>query len=176
MNQLKEMSMKKYFYGLCAVLSSVVLLNSCDNDDDDIRFSEVPEKVLVTVEEMFPNMTVVEWEKYRGYYVAEFRKQGTEIYAWFSGDGAWRMTEKDLGRSLMNLPEAVRETFLGTQYAAWEVDDIDLYERPDLTFYLVEVETNGQKDRDLYFASDGSLLKNEADNYGREITPDTEIR
>lgn len=170
------MIMKKFFYYLCVLVSGVVFLNSCDSDDDDIRLSDVPETVLVTIGEMYPDMSAVEWERNRGYYVAEFWYQGVERHAWFSGNGAWHMTETDLGRSLANLPEPVQNAFLATQYATWEVDDIDMYERPDITFYLIEVEANGQRDRDLYFSADGTLLKNETDNYGREVTPDTELR
>ncbi len=82
-------------------------MNSCDSDDDDIRLSDVPKTVLVTIGEMYPGFT--------------------------------------------------------TQYATWEVDDIDMYERPDLTFYLIEVEADGQRDCELYFSADGTLLKNETD-------------
>ena len=168
-------SMKKCFYYLCVVLVGVVCLNSCDDDDDNIRLANVPEKVLVTMEEMYPNVTIVEWEKYREYYVAEFWYQGVERHVWFSGDGTWRMTKTDMGHSLEGLPEIVRNAFLGTQYATWEVDDVAMFERPDFTFYLVEVEANGQRDRDLFFATDGTSLKNEVDNYDREVTPDTEL-
>jgi hypothetical protein len=37
---------------------------------------------------------------------------------------------------------------------------------------LIEVETPGQPDRDLYFAPDGTLLKDEADRENYEVTPD----
>ena len=52
---------------------------------------------------------------------------------------------------------------------------IDLYERPKDAFYLIEVETQGQPDRDLYFAPDGTLLKDEADRENHEVTPDIEF-
>jgi hypothetical protein len=52
------------------------------------------------------------------------------------------------------------------------VDDIDKYERPKDVFYLIEVETKGEKDRDLFYASDGTLLKDEADRENNEVKPD----
>jgi hypothetical protein len=51
------------------------------------------------------------------------------------------------------------------------VDGLDKYERPNDVFYLIEVETKGEHDRDLFFASDGSLLKDEVDKENNEVTP-----
>lgn len=164
--------MKKYFYYLSMTLAGMLLLNSCDNDDDDIRLSNVPQAVVKTFDIMYPDANGVEWEKNRGYYVADFWRAGTAIEAWFETKGEWRMTEIDLGRNLAALPEAVQKAFIDGQYATWQVDDLDKYERPDDTFYLIEVETKGERDRDLYYASDGRLLKDEADREGHEVTPD----
>lgn len=163
--------MKKYFYYLCVALTGMVFLNSCDKDDD-IRFSDVPQAVVNTFNAMFPNVERAEWEKNRGYYVAECWYQQVETQAWFKKDGTWSMTESDLRMSLTNLPEAVQTAFNTSKYATWRVDDIDKFERPTDTFYLIEVETNGKRDRDLFFAPDGTLLLDEVDKDGRTVTPD----
>jgi hypothetical protein len=113
----------------------------------------------------------VEWEKNRGYYVAEFWSNAV-VEAWFDAKGEWRMTETDMGKSLAALPEAVQKAFADSQYSTWRVDDLDKYERPADAFYLFEVETNGQRDRDLYFAPDGTLLKDDVDKDNHEVTPD----
>ena len=83
------------------------------------------------------------------------------------------MTELDFGVNLQLLPEAVRNVFQNGQYASWRVDDIDKYERTDRTFYLIEIETKGQQDRDLFFGEDGTLLKDEVDRDNNDVTPDT---
>jgi hypothetical protein len=67
----------------------------------------------------------------------------------------------------------VKETFLAGQYATWGVDDIDKYEREDLTFYLVEVEKKGQKDMDLYYTEDGTVLKEVEDRPNDDVLPTT---
>lgn len=166
--------MKKYLvyscYYLCVAFVSLVLMSSCENDDD-IRWSDVPQAVVKSFETMYPNANGVEWEKNRGYYVAEFWSNAV-IDAWFDTKGEWRMTETDLGKSLAALPDAVQKAFADSQYATWRVDDLDKYERPSDTFYLIEVETNGQRDRDLYFAPDGTLLKDDMDRDNHEVTPD----
>lgn len=163
--------MKKYFYYLCVALTGMVFLNSCD-EDDDIRFSDVPQAVVNTFNVMFPDVERAEWEKSRGYYVAECWYQQVETQAWFKKDGTWSMTESDLRTSLTNLPESVQTAFNASKYATWRVDDIDKFERPTDTFYLIEVETNGKRDRDLFFSPDGTLLLDEVDKDGRTVTPD----
>lgn len=170
--------MKKFFvyssYYLSVVLVGLVLMSSCD-EDDDIRLSDVPQAVVGAFEAKFPDAGRVEWEKKRGYYVAELWYQQVETQAWFEKNGTWRMTETDLGHSVANLPEAVQQALADSKYASWKIDDLDKYERPIDTFYLVEVETNGQRDRDLFFSPDGTLLSDEMDRDGNEVTPDKEF-
>lgn len=164
--------MKKYFYYLCMGLVGMLFMNSCDdNDDDDIRVSDVPQAVMTTFENMFANVSNVEWDKNRGYYVAEFWYSNAITEAWFDAKGDWCMTETDLGKSITILPEAVQTAFNASEYATWRVDDLDKYERPTDTFYLIEVETNGQRNRNLYFAPDGRLVKNEVERDGDDVTP-----
>ncbi len=166
--------MKKYFKYLCMGLVGMLFLNSCD-DDDDLRFSEVPQTVVGTFQAMFPNVNGVEWEKNRGWYVADFWYQNAVTEAWFDAKGAWSMTETDFGKRVTNLPEVVQTALSGSQYATWRVDDVYRYERPTDTFYLVEVEMHGQPERNLYYAPDGSLLKDEVDRDGHEVRPDYEF-
>lgn len=164
--------MKTNLYGLIWALFAVVVLTGCDKDDD-IRVSDVPQAVMNTFEAKFPNVTSVEWEKKSGYYVADFWQEGIETHVWIDTKADWKMTELDFGTNLGLLPDAVQNAFLNGQYANWRVDDIDKYERPDKIFYLIEIETKGQQDRDLFFAEDGSLLKDEVDKENNDVTPST---
>lgn len=164
--------MKTNLYGLILALFAVVVLTGCDKDDD-IRVSDVPQAVMNTFEAKFPNVTSVEWEKKSGYYVADFWQEGIETHVWIDTKADWKMTELDFGTNLGLLPDAVKNAFLNGQYANWRVDDIDKYERPDKIFYLIEIETKGQQDRDLFFAEDGSLLKDEVDKENNDVTPST---
>ena len=165
--------MKTKFFGMFWAMLAVVVLTGCDNDDDDIRVSDVPKEVMNTFEAKFPNVSRAEWENKLGYYVADFWQEGMETQVWIDSKAAWKMTELDLGVNLQLLPEAVQNAFQSGQYANWRVDDIDKYERTDGTFYLIEIETKGEQDRDLFFAPDGSILKDEVDRENNEVTPST---
>lgn len=165
--------MKTRLLGVFWALMGVVVLTGCDNDDDDIRVSDVPKEVMNTFEAKFPNVSRAEWENKLGYYVADFWEEGMETQVWIDSKAEWKMTELDLGVNLQLLPEAVRNAFQKGQYANWRVDDIDKYERTDGTFYLIEIETKGEQDRDLFFAPDGSILKDEVDRENNDVTPST---
>ena len=165
--------MKTRFYLLLWALLGTVVWTSCSDDDDDIRVSDVPTAVQNALQLKFPNVSRAEWENKQGYYVADFWQEGMETHVWIDAQAEWKMTELDFGTNLSLLPAAVQSAFQNGQYASWRVDDIDKYERQDRTFYLIEVETNGQKDRDLFFAEDGTLLKDEVDKENNDVTPTT---
>ena len=144
----------------CAV--GMVAFTSCDDDDND-DYARVPDAVTAAFSHQYGNPGYVEWDSERGgYYVAEFRKDGSDHEAWYTQAGLWAMTEVDYGRSLADLPQAVQSGYAATAYAldAWTVDDIDEIQRPDYeTVYKIEVEKRGQADHDLYFDLGGTLYR-----------------
>jgi hypothetical protein len=117
----------------------------------------------------------VEWETKAGYYVAEFSDGGVGLDVWFSADAVWKMTETDLGIDVNKLPVVVKDAFLDGSYSSWSVDDIDKYEREDMTFYLVEVESRDQKDRNLYYDEQGVILKDVEDMPNDDVLPTTQF-
>ena len=163
--------MKTRLLGLAVVLAGAMAFTSCEKDDD-LHLSDVPAAVLDSFDAKYPNVSRAEWEKKGGYIVADFWQDGMDTHVWYSSNGDWQMTEYDLGVNLSALPQAVQDAFQSGQYSTWRVDDIDKYERPKDVFYLIEVETKGEKDRDLFYASDGTLLKDEVDRENNEVKPD----
>lgn len=171
-NLKNEKIMKtKWFFLLAIALGSFTFVSCSDDDDNDgVRVSE---DVKAALRVKYPNASYVEWEAKAGYYVAEFRDNGAELDAWFTPEAVWKMTETDLGVDLNKLPLVIKDAFLASEYALWSVDDIDLYEREDLTFYLVEVEKKGEKDRNLYYNELGGLLKDVEDMPNDDVLPTT---
>ena len=152
--------MKKRFYTLALALFTILVSTSCDKEYDIRRIDATFSNALTS---QFPNAVWVEWERNYDFYVAEFYQDGTQLKVWFNEDAKWCMTETDLGRDMKKLPAAVLEAFEKTQYTAWMIDDLDKYERADGTFYLIEIDLEGKKDRDLYFSENGTLLKDSAE-------------
>jgi len=144
---------------VCAL--GVFSMTSCSDDDDSNV--NVPENVTRAFNDKYAGVGRVEWDRERGgYLVAEFNKDGKEYDAWFTETGEWVMTEVDHGRRMENLPEAVQAGYEATTYSAenWTIDDIDEIQRPAYeTFYIIEVEKEGQPDYDLYFDANGTLFR-----------------
>lgn len=133
----------------------------CDNNDD-LPSPNGNEKVENTFKLMYPDATSAEWEKKGPYWTVDFREDGKEKEAWFDEDGNWYQTETDL--AFIELPEAVKTSFQSGDYGDWRVEDVDMFEYKDAdTFYVLEVE-KGNQDYDLYYSSDGTMIKAVADH------------
>ena len=148
------MKMKKYLFLLVAV-ASLGLTTGCDDDDD--RTVPVPDAVADTFGGMYPNASDVEWTGRNGYLIADFRDGNTDMQAWFTAGGDWRMTETDLLYD--QLPEAVRKAFSASEYADWRVEDAERLARAGFEpVYVLEVE-KGQTEYELFYAEDGVLIR-----------------
>ena len=165
--------MKRSIFGILLAVCSMLAFSACEKEDD-VLVSDVPQAVLNTFKAKYPNI-LPEWESKQGYYVAEFFQEGMETEMWITAQGEWAMTEMDLGMNLNLLPQPVLDAFKASTYATWQVDDMDKYERTDRTFYLIEVETAGQVDRDLFYNPDGTLIKDVVDKDNNDITPNTKL-
>ncbi len=145
---------------------------SCSDDDDDVPAGQIPAAVTKSFQEMFPNASKVEWERYSPYYVADFDLNTFDTDAWFSPDGSWAMTETDYGSLVSMLPIQMQNAFNNSTYNDWIVDDVQLYERVADTFSLIEVETEGMPETGVFISSDGSIL-NVVQGDDFNITPTT---
>lgn len=143
-----------------ALALTAFALSACDKEDSDDRVNvSVELQKAFTVK--YPDAGRVEWEKKGVYAVADFVQNQEEVSAWFTQDGKWYLTETDL--AVAALPEAVRTSFLSGDYGDWRVEDVDKVERPATeTVYVIEVE-QGKQEIDLYYSSDGVLVKTVVD-------------
>ena len=165
--------MKRNIFGILLAVFSMLAFSACEKEDD-VLVSDVPQAVFNTFKAKYPNI-LPEWESKQGYYIAEFFQESMETEMWITAQGEWAMTEMDLGMNLNLLPQQVLDAFQASVYATWRVDDLDKYERPDRTFYVIEVESAGQADRDLYYTPDGVLIKDLANNENNDVTPNTKL-
>ena len=155
--------MKNVF--LLAALS-LCLFQSCDNDDDGPIPSYVSAETKTAFDEKYPSAKDVEWETRNDYLVVDFKQDKVEKEAWFDNSGTWYMTETDI--PFVRLPDMVKTAFQQGEYSTWKVDDVDMIERRDVeTVYVLEVE-QGNSEVDLYYSSDGILVKTVLDAGGND--------
>ena len=150
--------MKKFLYSFVTLFLAVTL-SACDDYN-------APTSLRNTFYESYPNAVDVEWEKKRGYAVADFTLPGQgECEAWYTKGGEWVMTKYDIKYS--ELPQAVRQAFESEYGAQTPVDDIERVERNtgDVIYFIeATIVVNGYL-TDIYldYAPDGTLLRTAVD-------------
>lgn len=151
---------------LASALASVALFTACD-DDDNIRFNNIPSETINSFGQLYPNASRVEWDIEMNYFVADFNDGKHEVEAWFDQTGTWVMSETDI--TYNELPTAVSDSFESSIYGSWRVDDVDLVEqagRGDI--YIIDAE-QGEQEITLHYSENGDLI-NEVPN-GNQNTP-----
>lgn len=145
------------FAAIAAVVA--LALYACDNYD-------APTSLRNAFYDKYPTAVDVEWEKKRGYAVADFTLPGQgECEAWYTKGGEWVMTKYDIKYS--ELPQAVRQAFESEYGAQTPVDDVERVERNtgDVIYFIeATIVVNGYL-TDIYldYAPDGTLLRTAVD-------------
>ena len=146
--------MKKNFFAYAAIIfAAQFIFIACDNDTDLVP-NEVPESVMKAFNSMF-TVSQVQWEKEGNQYKAEFWQNGKEVEAWFQKDGTWSRTEHDMNPT--ELPEPV-SNYVSSNYPDYVIDDADYVETPASTYYELELEKNGKRDRIIRLTADGLAM------------------
>lgn len=168
------MTMKRLLF-LMTVLTAAIGFVACDDDDDNkTPDMNVTGEYVQALTARYPTAYRVEWERKGPWHVADFYIDRDEMEAWFDADARWVMTRTELGKNLLSVPTVVANAFASGDYSTWTIDDIDYYEKPDMEFYVIEVENPGRPDMDLFYGTDGVLIK-AIQAVDTEITPDTVI-
>lgn len=146
---------------------------ACSDNDDDIK-GPVDSKFTNALTALYPQAKDVEWERDGAYITADFSHNFQDIEVWFDQNAKWCMTETDYGKDFFMIPPVVNAAFAESEYSSWTVDDISFYERPDIKFYVIEVEQSGNPDTDIYYTPEGKLIK-VLPNDRSHITPTSPI-
>ena len=141
--------MKSVSLFIAAIAISIL---SCGQDIPD---SKVPSVVLNAVKSKYPGAGDVDWEKKKDYYKAEFDIDKVEHTFHIDESGKVLQHKKEI--TLAELPAAAQEN-IKSSHAGFEIDDIAIIEKNGQTFYEVELEAKGQKDKKVYFDTQGKAI------------------
>ena len=150
------MKLKMY---LALLAMGMLSLQGCNDDDDDLPNSKVPEAVRNAFDSSFSNTANLSWEtktvSQGQYYKAEFNNKSDNGYkteVWYTADGSWYMTETEMPYS--DIPQAIKTSFESSKYASWKRDnEVERIERAGTEkeiIYIIEVESAQDVDMDLH--------------------------
>ena len=156
------MKLKMY---LALLAMGMLSLQSCNDDDDDLPNSKVPEAVRNAFDSSFSNTANLSWEtktvSQGQYYKAEFNNKSDNGYkteAWYT---------------------AIKTSFESSEYASWKRDnEVERIERAGTEkeiIYIIEVESAQDVDMDLHYSADGILIKavnDDGDGNNESLLPD----
>lgn len=143
------------------ILAIVLITGSLSACSQDLKEAQVPAAARATFKKLHPDTNVLEWEfiKRIQLYEAEFISKSIKYEAYFTRDGRWVRTERDIMEA--DLPQEVLAGLAKTEYAAWKIDDVEEHQSPEHSlFYEIEVE-QGNQEVYLYFLPDGKLIRTE---------------
>lgn len=175
------MKLKMY---LALLAMGMLSLQGCNDDDDDLPNSKVPEAVRNAFDSSFSNTANLSWEtktvSQGQYYKAEFNNKSDNGYkteAWYTADGSWYMTETEMPYS--DIPQTIKTSFESSEYASWKRDnEVERIERAGTEkeiIYIIEVESAQDVDMDLHYSADGILIKavnDDGDGNNESLLPD----
>lgn len=145
--------MKKIIY-----VSGLIALLAVFSTSTFAQIRKIPAEVTNAFTEKYPNATSVEWRDKLSGFTASYRLDSGMYIASFSNKGEWESTEE--GIDAEELPDAVSQGFDKSKYTDWDMGQVTRIELPeDEVQYKIEVKKGDIKKRNLYFSSEGRLLK-----------------
>ncbi|MDD4847867.1 MAG: PepSY-like domain-containing protein [Bacteroidales bacterium] len=107
------------------------------------------------IQNRYPNAQILEIEQENGMTKVEILFENIEIDVYFDGNDTWIRSERDVLQN--QVPAVVMTTLQNSEYANFQIDDIDFIEILDYNFYQFELEQN---DHDLIvkIREDGTFI------------------
>ncbi len=173
---MKKTDFRTLLLLLAVVFGFTCSFTACSDDDDEDEPSTVPAAFTTALIKAYPEAKNINWETDGTYRVAEFRHSGVEYDIWFDNSATIVMHELDFGINLNSIPNpVVAKKFVEGQYGSWTLDDCTYYKQNSGAFYVFEVENIGAPDMDVYYDTEGNIIKAINSDSAPDIRPDTSV-
>lgn len=132
-------------YDLYYTEDGILIKSVADIDDDDEHYlpgqNDFP-KIREFITKQYPNARIVEIEKESPYIEADIIHQNRKKEVTFDLEQEWLHTHYDVPQT--EVEEVVLQT-LQNSYKGYNIDDIEKYETPTVSYYLFELEKDNQE-------------------------------
>jgi hypothetical protein len=141
-------------------VSLLVIAFSCSfGQKQDIAESKVPETIRKDLLSKFPEARGRTWKTKNGDYEVDFYFKSKKHEVKYNSDGSWKKTSWDIDKK--EVPAAVFNSLRASDYASWDVDDIEFVKNKESnSLYWIKVE-KGKTTAELLFNASGELIKSE---------------
>jgi len=124
----------------------------------DAQLRKIPADVTDAFTSRYPHATHVEWKDKLQYFEATFELNNSTIIADFSSKGDWEGSERIV--NFDDLPDDVRDGFMKSKYSEWKKNVMaETQELGKPLQYRISVQKSGIQKKNLYFDTNGKLLK-----------------
>lgn len=132
----------------------------------------VPNEVKTDFETRYPESEVTNLNADRDKYSIEYKNGGKNYVSYYDHSNNWVETHQKM--NYKDLPSSAKNTFMGTQYKDYRVDNVNRIENKNgKEFYQLSIQDAGTS-RNLYFDTDGALIdemNNESPDSNRDLSP-----
>lgn len=145
------------FYSELGILLRAVPDADGDDDNGDMLPSELPAAVTDFIRQHYPQARIVDAEREKGRIEVEIIDGRTPREVLFSQAGEWISTCTEVRPG--DVPAAVSDALRTSEYASWEVDDVDHYDSPDGEWYEFDLEEpRTDREMKLRVRPDGTIF------------------
>lgn len=106
-----------------------------------LKHSDLPVAVVENFKKAHPQSHVYQWKwkDKKDRFEAKFIGDNSKYKSYFSADGTWLRTKRDLKKT--EVPQEVWKAYSNSGYADWKIDDIEEIRTPEYPkIYEIEVE------------------------------------
>ena len=146
------------YYTEDGVLIKVV--NDSENDHNDFYPVVIPQAISDAINEMYPGATVLEFDQEKNGFEVDILHNNIYKDVYFNTENQWVSTEWDITKD--QVPAIVMNALQASEYKNYTIDDIDLIEKPEGTFYVFDLE-QGDNDVEVTFDSEGNIKSTQKD-------------
>lgn len=134
--------MKAKIY-LLAMILSVIGLQACDKDSDDLPSSQIPASIQTFIKEKYPNARIIEADIEKGMTDVDIMDGSLSKEVLFTSGEEWISTSWDIFPSA--LPVEIVNSIKQSEYSGYHIDDADYFETPKGDYYLLELEQGNKE-------------------------------
>lgn len=148
----KEMDL---YYSADGILVKQVADTGDDYDYSDYIPSQPSTGITAFIEDKYPGARIIDIDSEDGVTEVEIYHDNRQKDVYFNGAGEWIDTRWDILQR--ELPDAVKNTVSSSEYASYNVDDIEFVQTPVVEYYILELE-RGDKEVQLRIRPDGVII------------------